>query len=226
MAAYRHAQNFPPRLWIALTTTVIAFVVSLLASINLYLLEDSNPLTQAAYSASPLLRLSYGGAYLSALVAAVAVCAIAAYVIIQADLPVIISLIVVSLLVVLGGFGGLLVRQPLTFLIFFLVFVGLALVSFLSGRAVAAGSRHRLGQRPAIIIGACAGAGIALLVNAVALLLHTLALNPVSHALFMQGQIGGTQLNSLVVALGLELLAMFIYIVSIGFALRSPSHSS
>src|SRR6266567_9569375 len=81
MATYRHAQNFPPRLWVALVATVTAFVVSLLASLNLYLLEDNNPLTQAAYSASPVLRFSYDGVYLSALVAGVAICAIVGYII-------------------------------------------------------------------------------------------------------------------------------------------------
>lgn len=49
-------QNFPLRLWIAIAATVLAFVVSLVASLNLYLLEDASPLTQAAYSASSLLR--------------------------------------------------------------------------------------------------------------------------------------------------------------------------
>src|SRR5262245_26895474 len=61
-----------PAVVIAAVTTCITFLVTLLASINLYLLEDNNPLTDAAYAASPLLRLSYDGAYLSALVAAVA----------------------------------------------------------------------------------------------------------------------------------------------------------
>src|SRR5581483_5122575 len=45
-----------PAVVIAAVTTCITFVVALLASINLYLLEDSNPLTNAAYAASPLLR--------------------------------------------------------------------------------------------------------------------------------------------------------------------------
>ncbi len=152
MATYgRHAQNFPPRLWIALAATVIAFVVSLLASLNLYLLEDNNPLMQAAYSASPVLRFSYDGIYLSALVASVAVCAIVGYIIARTDVPMVIGLIFVALLVAFAGFGGLLIRHPTTFLVLFLVFVALALDSLLSGRAVAARSGNLLGQRPAAI---------------------------------------------------------------------------
>jgi len=42
-----------------------------------------------------------------------------------------ISLIIVALLVVLGGFGGLLNRSPATFLMLFLVFVGLTLIGLI-----------------------------------------------------------------------------------------------
>lgn len=226
MASHRIARNFQPRLWIAVAATVIAFVVSLLASLNLYLLEDGNPLTQAAYGASPLVRFSYDGVYLSALVAGVAVCAIVAYTVTQADTPVVVSLILVALFISFAGFGGLLVRYPTTFLVFFLAFIVLVLLSLLLGRAVAARSSRYLGQRSAAIIGACAGTAIVLLVNAVALVLHTLALNPVSHALFMQGQIGETHLNSLLIAMGIEVLMLIICTLCTWFALRSRSRSS
>jgi len=220
MASHRSAPTLSLRLWFTLAATVVAFVASLLASLNLYLLEDNNPLTQAVYSAAPVLRWSYDGVYVSALVATVAVCAIVAYALTQADVPVVISLIIIALLVALAGFGGLLVRQPTTFLLLFLVFAGLALVSLLPGRAVATWSRHFLSQRSAAMVGACVRVGIALLVNVVALVLHTLALNPVSHPLFMQGQIGQTHFNSLVIAMGIELLALVIFVLGIGFALQ------
>ena len=223
MASQGVAQNYRPRLWIAVATTLITFAVSLLASINLYLLEDGNPLTQAAYSASPLVRFSYDGVYLSALVACVAVCAIVGYIITRTDTSVIIGLLLVSLLIIFGGFGGLLVRYPLTFLLFFLAFIGLVLLSLLAGRVVAARSGRYLGQRSAAIVGACLGAFVVLLVNAVALVLHTLALNPVSHALFMQGQIGETHFNSLIIGMGIEVLLLIICGLSIVFALRSPA---
>src|ERR1700730_5896731 len=158
MASQELSWNFRPRLWIAVATTILTCIVSLLASINLYLLEDGNPLTQAAYSASPLVRFSYDGVYLSALVACVAVCAIVGYAIARSDTSVVIGVILVSLLIIFGGFGGLLVRYPVTFLIFFLVFMSLALLSLLSGRVVAARSGRNPGQRSAAILGACFGA--------------------------------------------------------------------
>lgn len=224
MASQELAQNFRPRLWIAITTTIVAFVVSLLASINLYLLEDANPLTQAAYSASPLVRFSYDGVYLSALVACITVCAIVGYAIVRADTSVIIGLILVASLIVFAGFGGLLVRYPATFLVFFIAFMSLALLSLLVGRALTARAGRYPGQKWASIIGACASTFIVLLVNAIDLVLHTLALNPVSHALFMQGQIGQTHFNSLVIAMSVEVLLMIICALSILFALRSPAH--
>jgi hypothetical protein len=64
MTSYRPVPTFLPRFWIAPAATIIALVASLVTSLNLYLLEDDNPLTQAAFSASPLLRLSYDGVYI------------------------------------------------------------------------------------------------------------------------------------------------------------------
>ncbi len=221
-----NTQHFPPRLWVALATTVIAFTVSLLASINLYLIEDTSNLTQVAYSASPLLRFSYDGIYLSALAAGVAICAIVGYAIVQRTDLVVSGLIVVMLLVAFGAFGGLLARHPANFLAFFGVFLALTLISWLVGRTVATRAMHFLGQRPATILGACMSVGSMLLVNVIALVLHTLILNPVSHALYMQGQIAGTHLNFSLIAMGIALITLIACIVSLGLALRLPSQQA
>lgn len=216
MALDTHFQNFSLRLWIALAVTVVAFTVSLVASLNLYLLEDTSNLTQAAYSASPLLRFSYDGIYLSTLAAGVAACAIVGYVLVQRESVVIVSLIVVALLVAFGGFGGLLAHHFITFLVFVTVFFALIVISFLCGRAVATHASRRLDHRPAAVMGACVSVGILLLVNVAALILHTLLLNPISHALYMQGQIGGTLLNFSLIAMGLAFLSMIACILSLG----------
>jgi hypothetical protein len=188
--------------------------------------EDASPLAQAAYAASPLLRLSYDGIYLSALAAGVAVCAIVEYALVQRAVLVVASLIVVALLVAFGGFGGLLVRNSATFLVLFAVFLALTLISFLIGSAVATSAGRHLSQRPAAVLGACVSVGSVLLVNVVVLVLHTLILNPVSHALYMQGQIGGTHLNFSLIAMGFALLTMVACAVSLGRAFRLPSHQS
>jgi hypothetical protein len=223
MASLRLAPTVPPRLGLALAATAIAFLAALLASLNLYLLEDGNALTASAYSASPLLRVSYDAVYLSALIAGVAVCAIAGYTLVRADALVTVGAVMLALLVALAGFGGLLLRSPATFLVLFLGFVGLSLLCLLVGRAVAVASRRRLPPRAATILGACVGTGVALLVNGLALVTHTLALNPVSHPLFMQGQIEGTHLSSLLIGMGLNLLTLFLCVLSIGAALRTPA---
>ncbi len=223
MATNSYAAKIPPRLWVALAATVIAFAVSLVASLNLYLLEDTSHLTQAAYSASPLLRFSYDVVYLSALAAGVAICAIIGFAMVQRTMPLMVGLIVVTLLVALGGFGGLLVHHAATFMVFFVIYLALTLISLLCGRAVATRAGRSLGQRAGTILGACVSTGSVLLVNIVALVLHTLILNPVSHALYMQGQIGGTHLNFTLIVMGLALLAMIVCVVSLGNALRSPA---
>jgi hypothetical protein len=226
MALNRQNPTFPLRLWLAIAATAVAFVVSLVASLNLYLLEDSNPLTEAAYSASPLLRFSYDGVYLTALAAGVAVCSILVYTLKQNETLVVVCLIFVTLLVAFGGFGGLLVHHSDIFLIFASIFFALTLISFLCGRLVATHAGHLLGQRSAAVLGACVGVGCMLLVNVVAIVLHTLLLNPVSHALYMQGQIEGTHVNFSLFAMGLAFLTMITCVLSLGYALHLPSHQS
>jgi hypothetical protein len=226
MVTSRYPQQFSLRLWFALTATIIAFVVSLVASLNLYLLEDANPLTQAAYSTSSVLRFSYDVVYLSALAAGVAVCAIVGYALVQRTALVTTGLLIVMLLVAFAGFGGMLVRHVSTFLILLLIFSALTLISLLTGHVATTRALRFLGQRPAAVLGACVSVSCVLLINVVALVLHTLLLNPVSHALYMQGQIGDTHLNFSLIAMGIALLALIGCAISLGFALHSPSRQS
>lgn len=226
MALQSNTGAFPSRLWAALAATLITFLVCLVASLNLYLLEDSSPLTLAAYSASPLLRFSYDGIYLSALAAGVAVCAVLGYALLRRHLLVSVALIALAAVVALGGFGGLLWRHAPTFFVFLLVFGVLTLGSFLLGRLVMTRAGRSLGQRPAAVLGACVSAGSLLLVNVVTLVLHTVSLNPVSHALYMQGQIAGTHLNFSLLIMGLALLTLIVCVVCLGRALGSLTRSA
>ena len=102
-----------------------------------------------------------------------------------------------------------------------LAFILLAVGSFLSGRALAARTRPVLGERSAVLLGACVSTGLALLVNGAALVAHTLALNPISHALYMQGQLGASHFNGLLISMALEVLVLFACLVSLALALRS-----
>lgn len=224
MTVSRSSQPLPARLWVALAATLLAFSVELLASLNLYLLEDASPLSQAAYSVSPLVRFSYDTVYLSALASAVTACAAVGYALVQRRLLVSGGLVVVTCLVALGGFGGLLVRHGVTFLLLLAVFLMLTLGGFLLGRMATARSGRTLEPRSAAVLGACVGVGGMLLVNLVAQVLHTLSLNLVSHALYMQGQIGGTHLNFLLLILGLALLTLLVCVVCLGRAFRLPAH--
>lgn len=209
-----------PSVVLAAVMTGVAGVIAVLASLNLYLLEDGNPLTSAAYRASSLLGASYDAAYLSALVAGLGVCAIVVYAVVGPTRAATLGLGALAVVVVFGGFGGLLVRAPLTFVALLFGFACLTLASFFTGRWVAMRLRSRSGSRTAAVIGACVGLSGALLLNTVALMLHTLALNPVSHPLYMQGQIPGTHLNALLIGLALALFALALYALSLLAALR------
>ena len=226
MSTLTDRRTVPLRLWLALTATILAFAVSLVASLNLYLIEDPSPLTQTAYGASPLLRFSYDGIYLSALAAGVTMCAIIGYALVKRAGLVLPVLIVVALLVAFGGFGGLLVRHAIMFLVDLIVFLGMSLLSWLVGRGIATRMVHRLGQRLAGMLGACVSACCVLLINVIALVLHTLLLNPISHALYMQGQIGGTHFNFSLIAMALAFCTLIVCVVSLGYALRLPSQQA
>ncbi len=220
-ASAERISHMRPTVILAAVMTGVAGAIAVLASLNLYLLEDNNPLTSSAYSASSLLRASYDLAYLSALVAGLGVCAIIVYAVAGLSRAATLGLGALALVVAFAGFGGLLVRQPLTFLAFLFGFACLALVSFAAGRSLARRLRHRSGERTAAVIGACAGVSGALLVNLIALAAHTLALNPVSHALYMQGQIPGTHLNALLLGLALAMLTLALYALSLVAAVRA-----
>ncbi len=224
MTTFTGRRDAPARLWFALVATIIAFIIALIASLNLYLIEDASHLTQAAYQTSPLLRFSYDAIYLSTLAAGVAVCAIIGYTLVQRTVLVVGGLVVVALLVALGGFGGLLARQAPTFLLLFVIFLALTLIGLTVGRWVMARTERRFGSRSAGMLGACVGVCSLLLINVAALILHTLLLNPVSHELYMQGQIAGTHLNFSLIAMGLAFLTVIACTVSLGRAFRLPVH--
>ncbi len=226
MASPGYSQQLPVRLRVALAATLLAFSVELLASFHLYLLEDASQLSQVASSASPLFRFSYDAVYLSALASGIAVCTIAGYALTSRHLVMTTGGVLLTFLVALGGFGGLLVPHPMAFLIFLLLLLLLTLSSSLLGRVATARSGHDLAPRPAAVLGACVSAGAVLLVNLAALVLHTLTLNPVSHALYMQGQIAGTHLNFSLLAMLLALLTVSICMLCLRRAFRVPSHQS
>ena len=202
----------------AVAVTLLAAGVSLVAGLNLYQLEDSNPLTTAAYSASPLLRFSYDGVYLASLMAALAGLAVVLFAVFPARAALAGSL-ALAVIVLLGGFGGLLARHSLNGLALAGSFAGLLALCLLAGWGVARWLTPRRGPRAANLVGACVGVGVALAVDAVALIAHTLALNPVSHTLYMQGQIGGSSANALLIAMAAQALALVIWSLCIAVAL-------
>lgn len=206
--------------WLAVGVTLLAVAVSVAASLNLYLLEDGNPLTDAAFGGSALLRYSYDGAYLAALVAGVA----GAAVVLCALLPgrvAALGALGLAALVAFGGFGGLLARRPLNGLALIGVFAGLAVLCLLAGWGVARALEPRSGARRARLIGGCVGTGVALLADAAALIAHTLALNPVSHALYMQGQIGATPYNATLIGMLIQALLVALCAPALALALWS-----
>lgn len=206
--------------FISAALTGVAFVVSLLASLNLYLLEDHSPLTLAAYRSAPLLRVSYDASYVSALVAGVMVFALLARLFAPIGMSPLAAVGALALFLVLGGFGGLLLRAPLSFLALFAGFCALTLLCLFVAERTAMRLRSTTSNRVAALIGSCAGVVVALFVNVVALVPHTVFLNHINYALYMQGQIPGAHLNALMLGVALQLPFVSALGLSLLVALR------
>lgn len=206
--------------WLAAIATLLAVAVSVAASLNLYLLEDGNPLTIPAYSVSSLLRFSYDVAYVAALVAGVAGVAVVVAAITAARVArwVMVGLAAV---VALGGFGGLLVRRPVVGLAFMVGFGALTALCLLASWGANRALTRRATTRVSALVGGCAGAGVAILVDAVALVTHTLALNPVSHALYMQAQIGQSRYNAALIGMVAQAALVVLCALLLALALWS-----
>jgi hypothetical protein len=201
---------------VPLLATLLAGLAALGASFNLYLLEDGNPLTALAYAASPAVRFSYDAAYLSALVSVGLLGALLAQLALRVTgFGALATTLGLAALIVLGGFGGLLVRQSIAFLGFLTAYAAFLLVSLLIARWVTLSVRARLGERAAEVLGGCAAVVVPLVANVVAVVTHTLALNPANHALFMQGQIGSTHFSALLIAMGCDMLLVALCLVSV-----------
>lgn len=218
----RDTRTMRPVVIISAALAGVAFVVTLLASLNLYLLEDHSPLTVAAYRSAPLLRVSYDATYVSALVAGVMVVALVVRLFAPTGWAALAAIGALAVVVALGGFGGLLVRAPLSFLALFVGYCALTLLCLFVSERTAMRLRDVSSDRTSAVVGSCAGIVVALLVNVVALAPHTVFLNPVNHALYMQGQIPGTHLNALLLGAALQLPL----VVALGLSLLVALHLS
>jgi hypothetical protein len=211
LAAAPRPSSAQPSFPLALVAAaILAGLVAVFASLSLYLLEDNNPLTTPAYAASSLLRYSYDIAYVSALLVGVLLAGVFLTLLRLGPRTVVVATLVLALLVAFAGFGGLLTRQPVAFGALFAVYTCLLLLSLFVGYGVVA---TRAAVRPSILgatVGACVAVIMGILVNAAAVVIHTLALNPVSQALFLQGQIGDTRLSALRIGMGLEALSLLV----------------
>jgi hypothetical protein len=164
--------------------------------------------------------LSVNGPYIADLVAGVAVCALVAYTIAPANRLVTVGLGALALVVALVGAVGdpALFYFP-AFALSFLLFVVVALVSFLTGRAVAARMQPHVSPRAAALVSGCAGVGIVLLFNAVTLTAYVFVAGPPASVLSPLSRLTGRAMLSL----GGQLLTMLVCLGSIVVAMRASA---
>lgn len=182
------------RLWPAALAVCAASLVAIVASADYYLIEDASPLTDAAYAAHTLLRVSFDAIYATALAAGIAALLVltraalartgyldlAAHQLDLLALP-------LALLLALGGFGGLAIRQPGAFLTLAALLLAVVGALVLAARLIARHLRaagHPAGEAAAL--GACVAALALLALNLVAAGLHTVALAATAPALYRQ----------------------------------------
>lgn len=182
------------RLWPAALAVCAAALVAIVASADYYLIEDASPLTPAAYATYPLLRFSFDTIYATALAAGIAaLLVLTRAALARTESPGTVApqldllALPLALLLALGGFGGLAIRQPGAFL--FLAALLLATVAGLVLVARATARRLRAVGRPArdaAALGACIAALALLALNLIIAGLHTVALAATAPALYRQ----------------------------------------
>ena len=188
MTTLTHTRHAPRRLLPAAVALALAFVAAFVGSLDVYMIEDDNPLGRAAHASNLALSLTYEAVYVTALAALVVVGAAVLRLLLArlgqseaVDLRLMVP--VVAMLVALGAFWGLVYKHPLGFLMvvgsFALLIAGALFVGPKLARWLGRGSKEH-----AIALGPAVGALLALGVNVASLIAHMLLLTSTSRALY------------------------------------------
>lgn len=168
--------------WSAFGMTLLAVIVSVGVSLDLYLFEDDTALVLFSHNflsndlVAQLLRYSYDTAYIAALAAGVVGVVAVASTFVPQRIAFWMT-IGLAAIVAVGGFGGLIARYPLNGVETvggFAALIALCLITrWLVARAIGA----RWSAQVSAGVSACAGALVALIVETVALVTHTFMLH-------------------------------------------------
>lgn len=196
---------FNRRVLFTVSAVLLAALVVFLNSLNLYQVEDDSTLARAAYQANPVLNLSFSMIYITAIVIAVAAISLG----VQLTLSlwnegpvsgVYLFAACLAIFAALGAFWGLALRHPLSFFLSIGLFAALIVVVLAFGRSVAIKfSPPRTEQRVTAISSFCISLALALLVNVLVAVLHTVLLKVDVPALYAGNniRIAALAMNSL-----------------------------
>lgn len=212
MATHPLAAELPRRIWFTAVGVLAAALVAFLGGLDVYLYEDSSPLTHAAYRAAPFLDLSFSLIYVTALAIGVA----SAVLIVRLALAATGSThpgagdLAALPLIIFGAplaFWGIALRQPGAFLALVLILAGgVALMLLVTRLAVARLMRMAVARPAAETLGACVGLVTLLLVDGGLVLAHLLVLRVAGPGLYATTLLGGSSISELAVVCGLVAL--------------------
>lgn len=173
---------FNRRVLFTVGAVLLAAFVAFLNSLNLYQIEDDSALARAAYQANPILNVSFSVIYITAIVIAVAAISLGVQLTLSlwSEGPVsgvYLFAACLAIFAALGAFWGLALRHPLSFFLSIGLFAALIVVVLAFGRSVALKFfPPRAEQRVTAISSFCISLALALLVNVLVAVLHTVLL--------------------------------------------------
>ena len=225
-----HQPLFNRRMLLTVGAVLLAALVVFFNSLNFYQIEDESALARLAYQANLVLNLSYSMIYITAIVIAVAAISLGVQFTLSLwnEGPVTGVYLFAGCLAIfaaLGAFWGLAIRHPLSFFISIALFAALILVVLAFGRSVAINFSPPLSeQKMTAISGFSVSLALALLVNVLVALVHTVLLKVNVPALYAGNniRIGNVAVNGLLfTTLAAALLTLVAALLVVRFILAA-----
>jgi hypothetical protein len=197
---------------------LLAAFVAFLNSLNFYQIEDDSALARSAYQANLVLNLSFSMIYITAIVIAVAAISLCVQFMLslwndEAVSGIYLFAACLAIFVALGAFWGLALRHPLSFFLSIGLFAALIVVVLALGRNVAIKfSPPFVEQRVTAISSFSISLVLALLVNVLVAVLHTLLLKVAVPTLYADNnvRIAAFPVNSLLLMTLFAALLTFV----------------
>lgn len=205
-----------------------ASLVVFFNGVDVYLIEDGNPLARLAYRAAPALNTSFAAIYTTALgVGVLAIVAAGRFVVARWGMtsmshaaPLVALVVAVA---ALAGLWGLAIRHPVTFVLLVAGLAAFVTVALVMGRAIVTWWSHgaATGSAAEGVLAVCAAAVLGMSVNVAVSIAHTVIMRIAASALYASTivRIAGVASGELAIASALAAVCTVVAAVMVARAI-------